>query len=179
MQEKMQQVCYFLSVTTPFGKRIVELITSYTVGEGFKVTANDRKRAGGSSTASPRTRSTISKTIADYSGELRKVRRGLHSCRGERSRWLRSARPQRSVEIRAIEFGQMQTSSGQADVMFPVAVQLKQQIGEPRIASFEIIRTDDDPCPGDVRLSQRRVLLLCGKQVEVAEPWHLRSVLPG
>lgn len=41
MHDRMQAVCYFLRVTTPFGKRIVEIITSYTVGKGVRVTAKD------------------------------------------------------------------------------------------------------------------------------------------
>ena len=36
MHDRMQQVCYYLRVTTPFGKRIVEIITSYTLGKGVR-----------------------------------------------------------------------------------------------------------------------------------------------
>jgi hypothetical protein len=43
MQERMQQICFFLATTTPFGKRIVEIITSYVVGEGFKIVAEDEQ----------------------------------------------------------------------------------------------------------------------------------------
>lgn len=46
MHERMQQVCFFLAVTTPFGKRIVEVITSYVVGEGFKAVAEDASVQG-------------------------------------------------------------------------------------------------------------------------------------
>jgi hypothetical protein len=35
MQERMQQVAYYLRVTVPLAKRIIEVITSYVVGEGF------------------------------------------------------------------------------------------------------------------------------------------------
>ena len=43
MHDRMLQVCYFLRVTTPFGKRIVEIITDYTVGKGVRVTAKDAR----------------------------------------------------------------------------------------------------------------------------------------
>jgi hypothetical protein len=131
MQERMQHVCYYLSVTTPFGKRIVELITSYTVGEGFKVTANDRRRAG-----------DIDRFTSDEINDFRRRSRTtpdefvkfgeicIPVAVNEVDGFVRLGHKD-PVEIKAIEFGQMQTSSGLADVTFPVAVQLKQQIGEP------------------------------------------------
>src|SRR5882762_2869865 len=50
MHERMQQVCFFLAVTTPFGKRIVRIIVDHIVGEGFKAVAEDRALAANGET---------------------------------------------------------------------------------------------------------------------------------
>src|SRR5580765_6983630 len=41
MQLRMQQFSFYLRATTLFGKRIVEVISDYVVGEGFKPAAKD------------------------------------------------------------------------------------------------------------------------------------------
>src|SRR5216683_260771 len=41
MHERMQQVCFFLFMTTPFGRRIIRVMVDYVVGEGFKPIAED------------------------------------------------------------------------------------------------------------------------------------------
>lgn len=43
MQQRMQEIAFYLRATTPFGKRIVEVISDYVVGEGFTPTAKDER----------------------------------------------------------------------------------------------------------------------------------------
>ncbi len=39
MQRRMQDVCFYLSVCTPFGEGIIRVLTDYVVGEGFQLVA--------------------------------------------------------------------------------------------------------------------------------------------
>lgn len=41
MHLRMQQVCFYLFMTTPFGKRLVRVMVDYILGEGFKAKAAD------------------------------------------------------------------------------------------------------------------------------------------
>jgi len=41
MQRRMQDVCYYLAVATPFGEGMVRVMTDYIVGEGFQLVAEE------------------------------------------------------------------------------------------------------------------------------------------
>ncbi len=41
MQRRMQDVCYYLAVATPFGEGMIRVMTDYIVGEGFQLVAEE------------------------------------------------------------------------------------------------------------------------------------------
>lgn len=143
MQERMQQVAYYLSVTTPFGKRIIEIITSYAVGDGFGFTAQDR-----------RTHEVIDRfwndKINDLDDNLEQWARELNIF-GELLLPV-SVNPVDGFvrvgyidpqSIDTVEYGMMKTA-GAAEISVPVAVRLRQQIGEREGRRLKIIRLDED-----------------------------------
>src|SRR5690242_6756704 len=144
MQERMQQVAYYLAVTTPFGKRIVEIITSYVVGEGFRATSGDDAA-----------QEVIEKFWRDKVNDLdRNVRAWTREVNIFGELLLPVAvnpvdghvrigyiDPQ---EIDTVEYGMMATA-GAAEIAIPVAVRLKQRLGDPEPRRLKIISRDEDP----------------------------------
>lgn len=148
MQERMQQVCFFLAVTTPFGKRIVEIITSYVIGEGFQLAAED-----------PAAQEVLDRFAKDP----------INNLRGNLREWCRELAifgelclptavnpvdgfvrlgyvdPQ---EIDAIAFGGLQTARAQ-ELSIPVAVRLRQRIGESEGRRLAIVRAQEDSLSED------------------------------
>jgi hypothetical protein len=145
MHERMQAVCFYLKSTTPFGKRIVEVITSYVVGEGFKPTATD-----------PRVQEVITEfwndpvnnmdqTLKEWCDELTtfgelcpptavnpvngKVRLGYID----------------PLQLEAVQYGSIETASGQQQILIPVEVRLKRKQSETEGQRLEIVRVDEDP----------------------------------
>lgn len=144
MQERMQQVAYFLSVTTPFGKRIIEIITSYVVGEGFKVTSGDAH-------AQEVLNKFWNDGINDLDKNVRAWTRELNVF-GELCLPV-AVNPVDGLvrigyidpqEIDTVEYGMMKTA-GAAEISIPVAVRLKQRLGEKGPRRLKIIRRDEDP----------------------------------
>jgi hypothetical protein len=144
MHERMQAVCFFLAATTPFGKRIVEIISSYVVGEGFKASAADAE-----------VQDVISRFWDD---EINSIESNLEKWCEEETKFgelcipvavndvdgfvrLGYVDPQR---IEAVEYGKMQTVSGSEDILFPVAVRLRRTTTEPEGRKLAIIRMDED-----------------------------------
>ncbi|ABF42408.1 hypothetical protein Acid345_3407 [Candidatus Koribacter versatilis Ellin345] len=145
MHERMQQVCFYLSVTTPMGKRIVEIITSYVVGEGFNVVAKD-----------PAVQEIIDRfwkdPINDFERSLRDYSNDI-SAFGEiclpvavnpvdgfvRMGWIDP------IEIDAIEYQPMMTAFGETTITVPAFVRLKKKIGELQPQRLQIVHTDEDP----------------------------------
>lgn len=42
MQRRMQDICYYIAVATPFGEGIIRVLTDYVVGEGFQLIADGK-----------------------------------------------------------------------------------------------------------------------------------------
>lgn len=145
MHDRMLQVCYFLRVTTPFGKRIVEILTSYTVGKGVRVTAKD-----------PR----VQQVIDDFwNDEVNNLDENLGAWCDELSTFGELCIPIAGnpvsgkcrvgyidpMNIDTIQFAQMATSDGTAAINLPFAVRLRREVGEVLQKPMNIVRRVDDP----------------------------------
>lgn len=149
MHLRMQEIAYYLKVTTPFGKRIVEVISDYVVGEGFKPAATDTNVQAVVDRFWKDPINRISRSLRDFCDELTTfgemcipvtvnpvdgfVRLGYID-------------PQR---IEAVEYGTLagdedDANAPQEDTAFPVAVRLRRRIGEPEGRRLEIIHVDED-----------------------------------
>ncbi|MFL6310592.1 MAG: hypothetical protein ACJ71W_00675 [Terriglobales bacterium] len=145
MHERMQAVCFYLKSTTPFGKRIVEVITSYVVGEGFKPSATDPNVQEVVTEFWNDQVNNIDQALKDYCDELTtfgelclpvavnpvdgKVRLGYID----------------PLQIESVEYGTIETASGQQQILVPVAVRLKRKQSETEGQRLEIVRVDEDP----------------------------------
>jgi hypothetical protein len=144
MQLRMQQVCFYLSVTTPFGKRIVRVMVDYVVGEGFKAVAED-----------PDVQQLVDRFWNDPAN---KMDENIESLCQELLVFgelcipvavnpvdgfvkLGYIDPQ---EIEYVEFATMQTQLSD-EITMPAAVRLRQRIGEAEGRRLRIIQRDDDP----------------------------------
>ncbi|MGB9104945.1 MAG: phage portal protein [Terriglobales bacterium] len=145
MQERMQAVCYYLSVTNPFAKRIVEVITSYVVGEGFTAAAKDKN-----------TQEVVDDFWNDAANNLDL---NLRSWSEELSRFGELCLPVAvnevdgsvrlgyvdPLDIAAIEYGALDASGDMQFMSMPIAVRLKKRVGESDERRLAIIRPDEDP----------------------------------
>jgi hypothetical protein len=145
MHDRMLQVCYFLRVTTPFGKRIVEIITDYTVGKGVRVTAKD-----------PR----VQKVIDDFwNDEVNNMDENLSMWCDELTTFgelcIPVARNPVSGKVRVgyidpmnidnIQFAQMATAEGTASINLPFAVRLRREVGEVLQKPMPLVKRVEDP----------------------------------
>lgn len=145
MHDRMLQVCYFLRVTTPFGKRIVEIITDYTVGKGVRVTATD-----------PRVQDVIDDFWED---EVNHMEENLSVWCDELTTFgelcLPVARNPVSGKVRigyidpmnidTIQFAEMATADGTASINLPYAVRLRREVGEVLAKPMLLVARVDDP----------------------------------
>jgi len=144
MHQRMQQVCFYLSVTTPFGKRIIRIMVDHIVGEGFKVLAGDpavqevaERFWDDSVNNMDENVDALCQEILTF-GELC-IPVAVNPVDG--SVRLGYIDPQ---EIDSVEFALMQTATGQ-EITTPSAVLLRQRVGEAQGRRLEIIHVDEDP----------------------------------
>jgi len=144
MHERMQQVCFFLSVTTPFGKRIIRIMVDHVVGEGFKVLAED---PAVQEVADRFWKDTVNKMEENVDAFCEELLRFGELCIPvavnpvDGMVRLGYIDPQ---EIAEIEFGRLTTANAY-EISIAVAVRLKAVPGEGEGRRLEIIRTDEDP----------------------------------
>jgi hypothetical protein len=145
MHDRMLQVCYFLRVTTPFGKRIVEIITNYTVGKGIRVTAKD-----------PRVQEVID---AFWNDEINNMDENCSMWCDELTTFgelcLPVAKNPVSGKVRigyidpmnidTIQFAEMATSDGTASINIPYAVRLRREVGEVLQKPMLLVQRSEDP----------------------------------
>lgn len=145
MHDRMLQVCYFLAVTTPFGKRIVEILSDYTVGKGIRVTAKD-----------PRVQEVIDDFWKD---EVNNMDEQLESISDELTIFGEMCVPVAvnpvdgsvrigyidPMNIDTIQFAEMATADGTASINVPYAVRLRREVGEIVQKPMLLIRRDEDP----------------------------------
>jgi len=145
MHDRMLQVCYFLAVTTPFGKRIVEILTDYTLGKGVRVTATD-----------PR----VQQVIDDFwNDEVNDMDANIESWCDEQTTFGELCVPVAvnpvsgkvrvgyidPMNIDTIQFAEMATSDGTASINVPFAVRLRREVGEVLQKPMLIVRRVEDP----------------------------------
>jgi hypothetical protein len=145
MQERMQQICFYLKATTLFGKRFVNLIGEWVVGEGFDPVAKDAD-----------VQAVIDRFWDD---PINRLDKNLKELIEEESTFgelcipvavnpidgfvrLGYIDPQ---EIDAVEYGALTTGDGQQEISIPIAVRMKKRIGESQQRRLSIIRPDEDP----------------------------------
>jgi hypothetical protein len=145
MHDRMLQVCYFLAVTTPFGKRIVEILTDYTLGKGVRVTAKD-----------PRVQDVIDRFWND---EVNDMDANIESWCDEQTIFGELCIPLAvnpvsgrvrtgyidPMNIDTIQFAEMATADGTASINVPFAVRLRREVGELLQKPMLIVRRVEDP----------------------------------
>ena len=144
MHDRMLQVCYFLRVTTPFGKRIVEILTDYTIGKGVRVTAKDP---------------AVQEVIDDFwNDEVNQMDDNTEQWSDELTTFGELCVPvavnRISAKVRAgyidpmnidtIQFAEMATSDGTASINVPWAVRLRREVGEVLQKPMLIVRRQED-----------------------------------
>lgn len=144
MHDRMLQVCYFLAVTTPFGKRIVEILSDYTLGKGVRVTAKD-----------PRVQDVID---AFWNDEVNDMDANIESWCNEQTIFGELCIPIAvnpisgavrvgyidPMNIDTIQFAEMATADGTASINVPFAVRLRREVGEVLQKAMLIIRRVED-----------------------------------
>jgi hypothetical protein len=144
MHQRMQNVCYFLAVTTPFGRRIIQVIVDYVCGEGFRVVAED-----------PNVQQVVERFWKDPINRMDENLPELFKellIFGELCQpfavnpvdgFVRLAYidPQ---DIDTVEYGMLQTATSQ-EISVASAVHLRQRIGEQTGRRLSIVGTDEDP----------------------------------
>jgi len=151
MHDRMLQVCYFLRVTTPFGKRIVEIITSYVCGKGIRVTAKD-----------PDVQAVINSFWNDPVNKMDSTLREMVdelTTYGEYCAPIVVNRISGKVRlgyvdpmnIDGIKFGEMTVAGGSEGapdsgvlVGIPVSVQLRQEVGQSNPVPLQLVRRVED-----------------------------------
>jgi hypothetical protein len=144
MHDRMQQVCFFLAVTTPFGKRIVEIITSYVVGERFKVICEDPAAQAVVDRFWDDEINNMEQTVQEICNELTIF--GEFCCPvvvNPVDGFVRLGYID-PMQIDVIEYGKMKSPGGDQEVSFPVAVRLRKEVGVPDQKRLNIIRTQED-----------------------------------
>lgn len=145
MHDRMLQVCYFLAVTTPFGKRIVEILTEYTLGKGLRITARD-----------PRVQDVIDDFWKD---EVNDMDANVEAITNELTIFGEMCTPVAvnpvngdvrlgyidPMNIDTIQFAEMATADGTASINVPYAVRLRREVGEVLQKPMMLIRRDEDP----------------------------------
>ncbi len=143
MHQRMQQVCFFLFMTTPFGKRIVRVMVDYIVGEGFKPIAEDPQVQEVIDKFWKHPKNNMEESLDTYAvetlvfGELC-LPVAVNPVDGFVT--LGYVDPQ---SIDAVEFGLMQTAVSQ-EITLATAVKLRERGGETEGRRLEIINVDED-----------------------------------
>ena len=144
MHDRMLQVCYFLRVTTPFGKRIVEILTDYTIGKGVRVTAKDEKVQEIIDNFWNDDVNKMDDNIEQWSDELTTfgelcVPVAVNKVSGKvRVGYIDP------MNIDTIQFAEMATSDGTASINVPYAVRLRREVGEVLQKPMLIVRRQED-----------------------------------
>ncbi|HET7872821.1 MAG TPA: hypothetical protein VFL42_09950, partial [Terriglobales bacterium] len=146
MQQRMQQVAFFLRATTPFGKRIVEVISDYVVGEGFTPIARDA-----------RVQQVVDRFWND---EVNNMRRQLRDWCDELTTFGELSIPAAVNPVDgfvrlgyldpqmldAVEYGKLSTGNDVLEMTtFPIALRMRSTPQESESRRLTLIRTDEDP----------------------------------
>lgn len=144
-RERMQMVCYYLRVTTPFGKRIVEIITSYSVGKGVRVTAKDARVQVVLDAFWNDDINDLDTQLPQWCDELTTFGElCLPIARREADGFVRIGYAD-PTSIDSIQFGQMDTAFGTAAVPVAMGVKLRLEAGEKESRVLPMVRRCEDP----------------------------------
>jgi hypothetical protein len=144
MQQRMQQVCYYLAVTNPFARQIIRMITAFIVGEGFQVQCEDA-----------RTQDVVNRFWDD---EINNLEENLPAWTSEKLIFGELCLPVAvnpvdgfvrigyidAADVAAIRYGLLQTGKQQSEISIPTAVKLRCRTGEAVPRELAIIRQDED-----------------------------------
>lgn len=145
MHDRMLQVCYFLRVTTPFGKRIVEILTDYTIGKGVRVTAEDPKVQQVINDFWDDGVNQMDDNIEQWSDELTTFGELCTPVAVNKVSGLVRMGYIDPMNIDTIQFAEMATSDGTASINVPYAVRLRREVGEVLQKPMLIVRKQEDP----------------------------------
>jgi hypothetical protein len=150
MQQRMQQIAFYVRATTPFGKRIVEVISDYVVGEGFTPAAKD-----------PRVQQVVDRFWND---EVNNMRRQLRDWCDELTTFGELSIPAvvNPVDgfvrlgyldpqmLDAVEYGTLSTGNDVLEMTtFPIALRMRSTPQESESRRLTLIRTEEDPLSSD------------------------------
>jgi hypothetical protein len=144
MQQRMQQVCFYLAVTNPFCKQIIRMITAFVVGEGFQVNCEDEA-----------TQEVIDKFWND---PINDMENNLSNWQREKLIFGELCLPVAvnpvdgfvrlgyidPADVASIRYGLLQTGDGEQEISIPTQVKLCSRAGDPAARELEIIREDED-----------------------------------
>jgi hypothetical protein len=145
MQLRMQQIAFYLRATTPFGKRIVEVISDYVVGEGFTPAAKDE-----------RVQAVLDRFWND---EVNCMKRALRDWCDELTTFGELCIPATVNPVDgfvrmgyvdpqmldAIEYGTISTGAGAPEMTtFPIAVRLRRDTYDVASRRITLVRTDEN-----------------------------------
>lgn len=144
MHERMQQVCFFLFMTTPFGKRIIRVMVDHIVGEGFKAIADDPAVQDVIDKFWTAPKNNLDENLDTYATELLVFGElclpvAVNPVDG--SVTLGYVDPQ---NIESVQFSLIDTGNGQ-EISVASAVKLRARVGETDGRLLQIIHRDDDP----------------------------------
>jgi hypothetical protein len=148
MHDRMLQVCYFLAVTTPFGKRIVEIISDFVVGKrnSIRVTAKD-----------PAVQDVINEFWDD---PYNKMGRTVREWCNEQTTFGELCIPVvvnkvsgqvrigyiDPMNIESVQYAEMTSQGGTVAMSFPYGVRVRREVGQPVAGPvLQIIRKIEDP----------------------------------
>ncbi len=144
MQQRMQQVCFYLAVTNLFAKQIIRMITAFIVGEGFQVQCEDK-----------RTQEIVDRFWNDPINDLEN---NLSNWTREKLIFGELCLPVAvnpvdgfvrlgyidAANVDSIRYGLLQTGNGQSEISIPTQVKLCARAGDPAVRELAIIRQDED-----------------------------------
>lgn len=145
MQLRMQQIAFFLRATTPFGKRIVEVISDYVVGEGFTPAANDTNVQEVIDRCWNDEINNIEKSLGEWCDELTTfgelcITATVNPVDG----FVRFGYVDPQL-IDSVEYGTLSNGDTEENTSFPIAVRMRRTTYETEQRRLTIIRTDEDP----------------------------------
>ena len=144
MQQRMQQVCYYLAVTNPFAKQIIRMLVAFVVGEGFTVQCED-----------PATQAVVDRFWDD---PINNLEENLPQWMREKLIFGELTLPVAvnpvdgfvrmgyidAADVASIQYGLLQTGGGQTEISIPTGVRLRARTGEIAPRLLQIIRRDED-----------------------------------
>jgi hypothetical protein len=147
MHDRMLQVCYFLAVTTPFGKRIVEIISDFVVGKrnSIRVTAKDKAVQDVINEFWDDPYNKMGRTVREWCNEQTTfgelcIPVVVNKVSGQvRIGYIDP------MNIESVQYAEMTSQGGTVAMSFPYGVRVRREVGQPAGPVLQIIRKIEDP----------------------------------